>query len=100
MNNRIKMCILALLASTNFVNANSHFLGHNFSNNMTRELINVSRSYSSDCESDNDWFGNFYVVGQYQGSFNNSRSNGLGSMPSFGGSTTNVMTIGGEAAAS
>ena len=98
MNQRItKLLAIAALASAGLLNAKSlnHYLGRGVSNNMAMEVINVSKAYGCSDAEDAGWFGNFTVEGFYNGSFNNKKANGVGSLMSFGGSTTNVMTVGG-----
>lgn len=100
MNQRIKQLLaVAFLVATAGVEAKSlnHYMGRGFGNSMSRELINITKAW---CNEEGDgWFGNFSVTGAYQKSFRNDRSNGLGSLFSFGGSETNVMSVHGAAAA-
>jgi len=97
MNQRIKQLLaVAFLVTSAGLSAKSlnHFAGKGFGNSMSRELINVSKAWKNE-EAADGWFGNFTVTGQYNKSFKNDKSNGLGSLFSFGGSETNVMSIGG-----
>jgi hypothetical protein len=101
MNQRItKLLAIAALASAGLLNAKSlnHYMGKGVSNNMAMEIINTSKAYAcgDECEG---WFGNFTVEGFYNGSFNNKKATGVGSLMSFGGSTTNEMSVGTPAAA-
>ena len=75
--------------------SNNHFIGHNFSNNQSRELVQLSKAWCDGGMGEDGWFGTFWVAGEYQGSFKNDKKDGLGSMFSFGGSETNEMTVGG-----
>jgi len=96
MNQRIKQLLaVAFLATSAGLDAKSlnYFAGKGFGNSMSRELTNVSQAWKN--EANDGWFGKFSVTGQYNQSFNNNKSNGLGALMSFGGSTTNVMTVGG-----
>lgn len=89
MNQKIKKLLaVAILAATGVIQANNHFMSHNFSNNMARELINVSKAYCDNGD-DDGFFGGVYVSGAYQGSFNNTNANRLGSLV-FGGTTNEV----------
>jgi hypothetical protein len=99
MNQRIKQLLaVAFLATSAGLDAKSlnYFAGKGFGNSMSRELTNVSQAWKN--EANDGWFGKFSVTGQYNQSFKNDRSTGLGALMSFGGSTTNVMTVGGGAA--
>ena len=102
MNQRItKLLAIAALASAGLLNAKSlnHYLGRGVSNNMAMEVINVSKAYGCSDAEDAGWFGNFTVEGFYNGSFNNKKATGVGSLMSFGGSTTNEMSVGGGTSA-
>mgnify|MGYP005634660761 CR=1 FL=1 len=94
MNQKItKLLALAFIASAGFVQANNHYMGRGFSNNMANELVNVTKAYCDNGDAEDGWFGNFMVTGSYNGSFNNKKANGLGGM-ALHSKTSNEITYG------
>jgi hypothetical protein len=87
----ILACVSAAVSQAKSLN---HLLPRSASNNVAMEL--VQRSCASNCKSnDKNWHGNLTVAAFHNQSFDKKHINGLGSLLSFGGSTTNSMTVGG-----